>query len=126
MMPLGIVFVGAELGVMIQMPLRELAGRNAARDRVQQPQKPLRDGSLPLEDDAVDDLVQQDREVENREALHEGQRHPDQRVVEMDEPPRRKPQERELPRRHHEVPGGRLPVEVAHLLTRDGVAELSP
>ena len=34
-MPLGIVFVRAELGVVIEMPARELARRDAARHRVQ-------------------------------------------------------------------------------------------
>ena len=55
-----------------------------------------------------------------------GERDPDQRVVETDEPPGGEREQRELPRGHDEVAGGGLPVEVAHLLARDGFAELSP
>jgi hypothetical protein len=58
--------------------------------------------------------------------LHEGERDPDERVVETDEPPGRKRQQGELPRGDHEVAGGRLAVEIAHLLARDGFAELGP
>ena len=79
-MPLGIVFVGSELGVMIEMPAGELARGDAARHGVEPAQRALRGRTPALEDRVVHDLVQQHREVEDGESLHEGQRNPDQRV----------------------------------------------
>jgi hypothetical protein len=65
-MPLRIVFVRAELGVVIEVPARELARRDAARDRVEQAEQPLERRMPALEDGVVHDLVQQHREVELR------------------------------------------------------------
>ena len=41
-MALGIVLVRAELRVVVEVPPRELAGRDAAGDRVEEPEEPLR------------------------------------------------------------------------------------
>src|SRR5438093_713968 len=46
MMTLGIVLVGTELPVMIEVPARELARRDTARHRIQPPQRYL--GEIPL------------------------------------------------------------------------------
>ena len=60
----------------------------------------------PLEDRVVHDLVQQDREVEDREPLHERERDPDQRILEADQSPGRQAEDRELPGRNQQVAGG--------------------
>ena len=44
-------------------------------------------GAAGAEHRMVHDLVQQDREVEDGEALDHGERDPDQRILEMDEAP---------------------------------------
>ena len=98
-MALRIVLIRPELGVMVEMPTSELARRNPARRRIQQAQDPGRQRPRALEHVVVQHLVQQDREVEDREALHEGQRNPDERVFEADEAPGRKSQDDKLPNR---------------------------
>ena len=83
MMPLRIVLIGSELGVMVEMPARELAGRDAARHRVEPCQRALEARAPTLEDGVVHDFVQQHREVEDRESLDERERNPDKRVAEI-------------------------------------------
>ena len=124
MVPLRIVVVGAELGVMIEVPARELARGDAARRRVEQPEDPRRQRVRPREHVVMQDLVQQDREVEDREALHERERHPDQRVFEANQSPGRQREDRELPQRDREVPGRRLAMEPPQFVARNGTAEL--
>ena len=110
---------------MVEVPSRELARRNTARNRVKQAQNPRRHRPFPLEHQVVQHLVQEHREVEDREALNEREGNPDERVIETDEAPGRQSQYRELPGRDDEVPNGRLPVQVPHLLAGDGFAQLS-
>jgi hypothetical protein len=126
MMALRIVLLGPEPRVMVQVPPRELARRDSTGNGVQQTQDPFGGWPAPLENRVVDDLVKQNREVENRESLNERQRNPDEWVVEMDESPRRQPKHGKLPRRHGEVAKGGLPVKLAHLVARNGFAQLSP
>src|SRR4029079_6852415 len=115
----------AELRVVIQVPARELAGRNAARRRIKQAEHALGERMPPLEDGVMHDLVQEHSEIEDREPLDERQRDPDERVIEADERPRPDPQDRELTRRDNEVAQWLLPVQIPHLLARDGRAQLS-
>src|SRR4051812_38975424 len=96
MMAFRIVLVGAELGVMIEVPPRELTRRDPTGRRIQQPEDARRQRSWPLEDVVMQDLVQEDREVENREALHECQRYPNQGMLETNESPRCQSEDREL------------------------------
>jgi hypothetical protein len=70
--------------------------------------------------------MQKDREVEDREALDQGERDPDQRVVKTDERPRGQPENAELTPRHEEVPPPGFPVEFPQLVAGDGCGELSP
>ena len=46
--------------------------------------------------------------------------------VKMDEPPGRRPQDPELADREQEMPDGGFPVQVAHVLPRDDLAQLNP
>ncbi len=73
----------------------------------------------------VHDLVQQNGEVEDREPLDDGERNPDQRVLEPDQRPGRQRQDAELPHRDGEVPPRGFLVQLPHLLARDGSAQLS-
>ena len=125
-MALRIVLIGAELCMVIQVPPRELARGDSTGDCVQQTEDPLGHRPAPLENRVVDDLVQENREVENRQSLDQRQRHPDERVVEMDESPRRERQNGKLARRHGKMAKGGLPVKHAQLVARNGFAQLSP
>src|SRR5207248_6950857 len=63
MMPLRIVVRRAELGVMVEVPARELARRDAARHGVQPAERPLEVWTTSLKHRVMYDLVQQDRDV---------------------------------------------------------------
>ena len=126
MVPLRIVVRRAKLGVMVEVPARELARRDAARHGVQPAERPLEIWTPSLEHRVMHDLVQQDREVEDREALHEGERNPDERVGEGDQAPRGKPQDGELPRCDQEMTDAALAVERFELVTRNGRGQLCP
>ena len=58
---------------MVQVPPGELRRRDAARHRIEKPKKPLGQRPPALEDRVVHDLVQQHGEVEDRDALNDGQ-----------------------------------------------------
>src|SRR6059036_3681312 len=73
-MPLRIVLGRSELGVMIEMPAGELARGDAARHRVEPPERALERRTPPLEHRVMHHFVQQHREVEDGEALDEGER----------------------------------------------------
>jgi hypothetical protein len=124
-MTLRIVFLRAQLGMMIQMPSGELARRNSAWNGVEQPKHSFRDRTPPFEDRVMYDLMQKDREIEDGEPLHERERHPDQRILEPNQSPGGKPQNGKLPGCDEEVPPRSLAVEFPHLLARDGLAQLS-
>lgn len=124
-MALWIVLIRAQLGMMIQMPSRELARRDSTWNRVKQPKHSFRGWPPPFEDRVMHDLMQKDREIKDRQPLDERERHPDQRILEPNQSPRREPQNRELPSCDEEVPRCRFAVEFPHLLARDGRAELS-
>src|SRR4051812_7728497 len=124
-MPFRIVFVGPEFSMMVEVPSGELAGGNSARNRIEQRQNPFHDRAAPLENRVVNDLVQQDGEVENRESLHQRQRHPDEWVVETDEAPRSEREDCKLSRCHRGVPPGIFLVQLAHLFARKRPPKLS-
>jgi len=69
----------------------------------------------PLEDGVVHHLVEQHREVEDREALDERQRDPDRGVVETDETPGAEAQQGELPGRDEQVSSRHLAVQLPQL-----------
>ena len=121
---LGVVLVGSELGVVIQVPARELARRNAARRRVEQRQRALRRRARPLEDGVVHDLVQHHGEVEDGEALHQGERHPHQRVAVVNQAPGAGAEQRELAEGDCQMPRRGLAVEIAQQLAGNGLPEL--
>src|SRR3954467_15270375 len=102
---------------MIEVPARELAGRDPARDRIEESECTLEPRPTTVEDRVVYDFVPEDGEVEHREPLHDGERNPDQRVLEPDQRPRRNRQDGELPRRHRDVADRLLAVQLAHLVT---------
>src|SRR4051794_29284890 len=111
--------------MMVEVPSGELAGGNSARNRIEQRQNPFHDRAAPLENRVVNDLVQQDGEVENRESLHQRQRHPDEWVVETDEAPRSEREDCKLSRCHRGVPPGIFLVQFAHLFARKRPPKLS-
>src|SRR5262245_31504771 len=111
---------------MIEVPARELAGRDAAGNRVEQPEHAFGARTAPLENGVMHHFVQQHGEVEHREALYDRERHPDQRMVEPDERPGRRAEDGELSERDREMPCRPLPVQLAHLGPGDGGAELRP
>jgi hypothetical protein len=124
-MALGIVLIRSELGMMIQVPSRELAGGDAAWNRVQQPEDPLGYWAAPRENRVMYDLVEKDREVKDRQSLNERQRYPDQRILEPNQAPRGERKNAELSSCDDEMPPGTLLVQLAHLVARDRRAELS-
>ena len=89
--------------MVVQVPAGELARGNAAGHGVKPAEQALGAGPAPLEHRVVHHLVEQDGEVEHREALQDGQRNPDRRVIEADERPRADGQQGELPHRHGQV-----------------------
>src|SRR4029453_4125066 len=124
-MPLGIVLVRSELGMMIQMPSRELAGHSPAWNRIEQPEDPLGHWPPPCKNRVMHDLVQENREVKDRQSLNECQRYPDQGILETNQAPRGERENAELSSCHDEMPPGNLLVELAHLVARDRSAQLS-
>ena len=118
--------VRSKLGMMVEVPARELARRDAARHGIEKPEYPVRERPVAVEHRPVHDLVQQDGEVEDREALDEGEGNPHQRIAEADEYNGRDRKERELTRRDGEMPARRLAVEVPELLAGKRVAQLGP
>ena len=124
-MALRIVLVGTELGVVIEVPARELAGRDPAWRGIEKAEDPRRQRPRSLEHVVVQDLVQQDREVEDRKALDEGQRNPDERVVEGDESPGRRRKDRKLASSDREMTRRGLAMERAQRFARNRLAELS-
>src|SRR5688572_30010968 len=123
-MPLRICLVRAQLSMMIEVPAGELTRGNAARNRVEPTEDALRRWSPALEHVVVHDLVQKNREIENCESLHDGERDPDERVVEADERPGDERQNRELSCRDEGMAPGRLAVQLTHELARNGRAQL--
>src|SRR2546428_7068920 len=124
MMALGIVFGRSKLRVMIQMPARELARGHAARHCVEIREDAFPSRARPLEDRVMYDLVQQNREVEDGEALNECQRNPDQRVREADKSPRHETEDCELPGGNEEMTPRRARVELDEKLPRQLAAQL--
>ena len=103
---------------MIEMPARELARGDAARDRVEQ-RRAARSapGCASLEDGVVQDLVQQHREVEDCESLDERERNPDQGVSKRMGAQVAGARIANWRDRHQEVPRRRFRVKLAHQLT---------
>ena len=115
---------GAELGVMVEVPARELRRRDAARDRVGVAEQPFEARAPAGEHGVVHHLVEQHGEVEHREALHEGQRDPERGVRHAHQGPRDEPEQDELAHGHREV-ARRLPaVPVADEVLRHGRGEV--
>ena len=82
---LGVVLVGAEVVVVVEVPARELAGRDPAGHGVEEAERAVQPRVAPAEDRVVDDLVEERRHVEEREPLEDGEGDPEQRVREMPE-----------------------------------------
>src|SRR6185295_20304828 len=96
---LGIVLVGAEIVVVIEVPASELACRDPARHRVEEPEGPVQPRAAPAEDRFVDDLVKKRRHVEEGETLEDGQGDPQKRVRQMPEQGAAEPDDGELAER---------------------------
>src|SRR5262245_59169634 len=111
--------------MVVQVPSGELTGRDSARDCVEQPQYAFSNRTPAFKNRVMHDLVQKDREIENRQTLEERERHPDQRIFEPNESPGGARQDGELPSCDDEVAPRSLPVEFAHLVARDSSAQLS-
>src|SRR5919197_6680423 len=126
MRPLRILVIRAELGVVIEMPSRELTRGDPAWNRVKEAEEPLRRRMTPDKDRVVHDLVQQHREIEDRKTLNEGEGNPDERMLVPDQPPGGERQNRELAESDGAVPRWLLSVQIAHLIARNRRAELRP
>src|SRR6185436_19847747 len=111
--------------MMIQVPPRELTGGDAARNGVQQTEDSLRHGAAAFENRVMDDFVQKNGEVKDRQTLNKRQRYPDERILESNQSPRGERQDGELSSCNDEMPPGILPVQFAHLVARDRCAQLS-
>src|SRR5713226_170242 len=104
MVPFRIVLKRAELGVMIEMPPRELACGYPAGHCVQPSQRALKGRMTAIEDGVVHDLVQEYCEVEDRESLYERQGDPYEWMSECHEPPGRQPENQKLPAGDGQMP----------------------
>jgi len=71
-------------------------------------------------------FVEQHREIEDRESLHERQRHPLQRVGDGDETPRSQTQNHELPCRDHRMARCGFRMERTQRFHRQRMPELGP
>ena len=109
---------------MIQVPARELACGNPARDRVKPPEQALGAIATPLENGVMHHFVEQHSEIEHCKPLHERQRHPHQGVRDDDEGPRRQTKNRELPRSDQEMAAGGFRVERTQAFSRQRVSQL--
>jgi hypothetical protein len=69
--------------------------------------------------------MQQDREIEDREPLDQRERQPNQRVIEPNQGPGGKGENRKLPGCHDPVPPREFLVQLAHQVARNRGAKLS-
>ena len=116
---LGIGLPVAELGVVGQVPARELRRGDARRHGVQQAQEPVAARMGAVEDGVVERVVQQHREVEHGPARDERRRDPDPGLREVPGDRRGREQHQELPRRDRHVPGRALAVQLFQQVVRD-------
>ena len=124
-MALRVLVIGPQLRVMIEMPTCELTRRDAARDGIKEAEYAFGPGTGSLENGVMDDLVQQNREVEDGEPLNDRERDPDERTIEMDQSPGAKRDDRKLPRGHGTVPPAGLLMQIAQQGAGESFAQLS-
>ena len=94
--PLGVFVLASELGVMVEMPARELRGRQPARHRVEPCEEPIRGHAATPENSLMDDLVQEHGEREDHEPKQERRGQPDVEFVEAKDQQRRDRGQQEL------------------------------
>ena len=111
--------------MMVQVPSGELAGRDSAWDCIEQPKYSFGKWPPPFKNRVMHDLVQKDREIENRQTLNQRERHPNERILEANQSPGGDCQDGELSSCDREVPPRGLAVQLAHLVARDSRAQLS-
>src|SRR6267154_2182845 len=92
---------------------------DAAREGVEDPQNPGDPGAVTLRHRLVNRLVQKNREIEDGEPLHQGDRNPDPGLGTADEEPARDPEQEELPDQYEEVPPCPPLVKPFQLVVRD-------
>ena len=117
--PLRIGLRIAELGVMGQMPAGELQRRDPRGNGIEDRKGAFGRRPRTVEDGAVNDLVQEDGEVEDRPSGHQRRRNPDPRLRKHPRGPRRDSEDQELPGGDREVPRGVLAVELLQDVARD-------
>ena len=122
---LGVVLVGAQVVVVVEVPARELAGRDAAGHGVEEPEGAIQAGVGAAEDRVVHDLVEERRHVEEGESLEDGEGDPEERVRELPEADAAKGDDGELTSRVGEMDSGPANVQGLQLFVGNGVTEPS-
>jgi len=114
----------SELGMMIEMPSRELRRGNAARYRVEKTEDAVETVVGFGEDRAMHDFVQQHRAVEDRESGDKRKWQPEVPAIEMDDRRTGEDEGREIREGHQRMQPGTLRVEAAQILARKLSREL--
>src|SRR5512140_824220 len=123
---LRVVREGTELGVVIEMPARELRRRDPRGQRVEEAEDAIGARPVAVEYGLVDDFVKEDRSVEDDEPENERARDPDPHALEAPAERERAREEDELAEGDREVAGGALAVELLQDLVCDGGPEPLP
>ena len=121
--PLRVVHGRAELGVVVEVPAGELRRRDSRREGVEKAESPVGERPFRPEDGPVDDLVEENRPVEDAEAEDDRGRDPDPEA--LDGPPGGEGpgEEERLPEDDREMADRVLPVELLQDLVRHGGGE---
>src|SRR5450759_4489535 len=116
----------AELGMVIEVPARELRRRDAGGTRVEEAEDAVGARPVAVEDGLVDDLVKENGAVEYDEPEDERARDPDPQALEMPAERERAREEGELAGGDREMAGGALAMELLQDLMRHGGREPLP
>src|ERR1035438_25707 len=116
----------AELGMVIEVPARELRRRDPGGKRVDEAEEAIGAWSVAVEDGLVDDLVKEDRSVEDDEAEDERARHAHPEALEMPAERERGGEEDELAEGDREMARGAFLMQRPQDVVRHGGREPLP
>src|SRR5664280_1726648 len=116
----------AELGMVIEVPARELRRRDPGGKRVDEAEEAIGARSVAVEDGLVDDLVKEDRSVEDDEAEDERAWHAHPEALEMPAERERGGEEDELAEGDREMARGALLMQRPQDVVRHGSREPLP
>jgi hypothetical protein len=114
---------GAEFGMVVEVPTRELRRRDTGRQRVEETEEAIGARPVAVEDRLVDDLVKEHGPVEHDEAEDERARDARPQALEMPAERERGGEEEKLAKGDREVPRGALLVEHLQDVMRHGGRE---